>query len=308
MPPRRHSSPSPTRTASPTRQRSPGRQASPGRRVTRTVSDLIMSATGMFSRSTSRHKSPSSGRSEHNLSRQLSSLIDPVQKSSRAQDIHEVRAQRSASLRASEGTSARRGSRVALQPMQQLPERGSPTRMSRVGSTMRNQIVQSLGDASKLAPVGDLSKRLDALGMQMQEMEGDGNCQFRAVAFNLFESQSHHTVVRQTACAHMQKNSDFFGIFFDGESEFNKYLCDMRRNRTWGDELTLRAIVEAYCCEAHVITSESANWYLVYSPETTEIDEATVACPKGWNPPRFGKQIFLSYISPIHYNAIVARA
>jgi hypothetical protein len=113
----------------------------------------------------------------------------------------------------------------------------------------------------------------------------------------------------------------------------------MARNRTWGDELTLRAIVEAYSCEAHVVTSEPANWYLAYSPENPNEpqDPAIATCPsnvlssqthsaaackrrrvtptvhvafvaEGQSLPPVRKQIFLSYISPIHYNAIVALA
>lgn len=93
-------------------------------------------------------------------------------------------------------------------------------------------------------------------------------------------------------------------MFFDGEGELKRYLKQMSRARTWGDELTLRAVVEAYGCVAHVVTSEPANWYLVYSPESGD-DRPTPPCPKGAKAPRAGKEVFLSYVSPIHYNAIV---
>lgn len=137
----------------------------------------------------------------------------------------------------------------------------------------------------------------------MLEMAGDGNCQFRSLAFNLFGSQSYHAVVRKAAVEHMRKHADFFELFFDGE--FDDYLKGMAINRTWGDELTLRAIVEAYGCVAHVLTSEPSNWYLVYHPESTEIDDNIATAPKGLSLPPVGKEVFVSYISPIHYNAIV---
>ena len=38
----------------------------------------------------------------------------------------------------------------------------------------------------------------------------------------------------------------------------------------------------------HVVTSTVENWYLIYKPETT----------------RLPKQLFVTYISPIHYNSI----
>ena len=79
----------------------------------------------------------------------------------------------------------------------------------------------------------------------------------------------------------------------------------MARDMTWGDELTLRAVVEAYGCKARVVTSEPANWYLVYAPESGD-DRPAPPCPaRAKRPPRPGKEVFLSYISPIHYNAVV---
>merc|ERR1712217_148086 len=111
----------------------------------------------------------------------------------------------------------------------------------------------------------------------------------------------------RSAVEHMKRNSDFFHVFFEHEKEFQEYLSKMKRNRTWGDELTLRAAVEAYGCVAHVITSEPSNWYLVYQPEC-ERDPKVAQRPKGTQLPPVGKLVFLSYISPIHYNAIVARS
>ena len=106
----------------------------------------------------------------------------------------------------------------------------------------------------------------------------------------------------------MRNASDFFGMYFDGEHEFAEYLKDMARSRTWGDELTLRACVEAFGCVAHVITSESMNWYLVYTPESPPDERALAqACAKrNLRPPKARKEIFISYVSPIHYNAIAA--
>ncbi|CAE8624263.1 unnamed protein product [Polarella glacialis] len=141
------------------------------------------------------------------------------------------------------------------------------------------------------------------------EMQGDGNFQFRSFADNLFGKQSDHTATRKAAVEHMKKHTDFFGLFFETAAELNKYLLDMARSGTWGDELPLRAVVEAYGCVAHVITSEPANWYLVYEPKSQERPDLRVAvCPKGSKLPSVRKAIFLSYISPVHYNAIVSNA
>ena len=46
-------------------------------------------------------------------------------------------------------------------------------------------------------------------------VEADGNCQFRAMADQLFGSQEHHVFVRAIAIAHMKGASDFFGMYFE---------------------------------------------------------------------------------------------
>jgi len=182
-------------------------------------------------------------------------------------------------------------------------------RMSNLPSMSRRKL---LGDIKVTAEQRGgnpltIEQRLQNFGLRMKIMEGDGNCQFRSLAFNLFGDQGHHAATRKAVVGQMKKHSDFFSMFFETEIEFEKYLRDMSRARTWGDELTLRAAVEAYGCEAHVVTSEPANWYLVYQPDNpgADIDESVAACPKGCPLPPAGKHVFLSYISPIHYNAIV---
>ena len=86
----------------------------------------------------------------------------------------------------------------------------------------------------------------------------------------------------------------------------------MARDRTWGDELTLRAAVEAFGCVAHVVTSEAQNWYLVYTPEAPPPDGVAALAAKlckgsKLSLPARKKEVFINYISPIHYNAVRAQ-
>ena len=66
----------------------------------------------------------------------------------------------------------------------------------------------------------------------------------------------------------------------------------MCQDRCWGDELTLSAAAEALQCEVHVVTTEQENWLLHYGAEE--------AAERGLR-----RQCFLTYVSPIHYNALV---
>lgn len=140
-----------------------------------------------------------------------------------------------------------------------------------------------------------LRSRLQHLGLRMKIIEGDGHCQFRACSDQLYGSQEYHDRVRAAAVEYMREHADDFSCFCVEESEFETYLDQMRKGRrgkpVWGDELTLRAICNALGCTIHVLTSQSGgsqtSWYLKYVPENKKTS----------------KQVFLAYISPVHYNA-----
>jgi hypothetical protein len=62
----------------------------------------------------------------------------------------------------------------------------------------------------------------------------------------------------------------------------------MSLSGTWGDELTLRAACDSYGVVIRCVTSEAENWYISYEPLEKRLD----------------RELFLAYISPIHYNAL----
>ena len=68
------------------------------------------------------------------------------------------------------------------------------------------------------------------------------------------------------------------------------------------------ACVEAFECTTHVITSEEMNWYLVYQPDekTSEQTLAKICAKAKLKVPPKRKEVFINYISPVHYNAIAA--
>ena len=66
------------------------------------------------------------------------------------------------------------------------------------------------------------------------------------------------------------------------------------------DELTLRAACDCFGCVAHVVTTEHENWLLNYCPSS--LDETDVST--GGAPPEGVRELFLTYVSPIHYNVI----
>ncbi|KAK9835933.1 hypothetical protein WJX84_011966 [Apatococcus fuscideae] len=134
-----------------------------------------------------------------------------------------------------------------------------------------------------------LQQRLSRLNLEIDVMDGDGNCLFRSASMGLYGSASHHPVVRRNSVQHMREHKSEFEPFL--ETGLSSYLSDMGRSGTWGDELTLRAICNHYGVVINCLTSNQQNWFLRYEP-----DELKVAL-----------EIFLTYIAPVHYNAIRKR-
>lgn len=131
-----------------------------------------------------------------------------------------------------------------------------------------------------------LAARLDRLNLDVVAMAGDGNCQFRALSHELYGTADHHLVVRKAAISHITSRRTEFDCFL-GE-DFDSYVRGMARACTWGDELTLRAVCDAYGVIINVVTSDVANWWLTYKPAELK------------NP----RELFLTYVAPIHYNAV----
>lgn len=138
-----------------------------------------------------------------------------------------------------------------------------------------------------------LAMRLQHLKLDMWEMVGDGNCQFRSISNALYGSEQHHGLVRDTVVRYMAANKAEFEPYL-GE-DWRRYINDMAADGTWGDELTLRACCDAYGIMFSVITSDEAHWFVRYKPSKLQVYKGS---------PR---EVFLTYISPVHYNAIRRR-
>lgn len=134
-----------------------------------------------------------------------------------------------------------------------------------------------------------LAARLHTLGLDMAVQAGDGNCQFRSLSFGLYGTPAHHSRVRAAAVDCLRRRRPQFEAFL-GE-EFGAYAREMARQGVWGDELTLRAAAEAFGVCINVVTSDAANWFMRYVPEHAIVR----------------REVFISYIAPVHYNAIVRR-
>lgn len=133
-----------------------------------------------------------------------------------------------------------------------------------------------------------LRQRCAFLGFRQLEMDDDGNCQFRAVSQELFSTQSHHALVRANVVAHLHAHADDYRFFVEGD--WDQYIADMEQLRTWGDEITLQAVADTFKVRIHLVTSSALNWYLVRQPSG--------------DTPSWTREVFLTYLAPVHYNTI----
>lgn len=90
-----------------------------------------------------------------------------------------------------------------------------------------------------------LKQRLDFLGLESVESVGDGNCQFRSISNELYATQNHHLHIRKIAVFWLKEHSEEYYCYVGDNNEWKKYLYNMSQPRTWGDELTLRAVCDA---------------------------------------------------------------
>ena len=94
----------------------------------------------------------------------------------------------------------------------------------------------------------------------------------------------------ESVVEHRSHEADF-APFVGTAADWANYLGRMAKSREWGDELTLQAACGAFAVDVHVISTETEHFHLEY------------ACPvPSAATPR---KLFLSYISPIHYNVVV---
>ncbi|XP_058212314.1 OVARIAN TUMOR DOMAIN-containing deubiquitinating enzyme 11 isoform X1 [Rhododendron vialii] len=131
-----------------------------------------------------------------------------------------------------------------------------------------------------------LSERLATYGLAELQMEGDGNCQFRALADQLFRNPDYHKHVRKKVV----KQLKHFRKSYEGyvPMKYRSYVKKMKKLGEWGDHITLQGAADCFEVKICLVTSFRDTCYI-------EI------LPKDKNPSR---EIWLSFWSEVHYNSL----
>ncbi|CAN1749026.1 OVARIAN TUMOR DOMAIN-containing deubiquitinating enzyme 11 [Linum perenne] len=133
-----------------------------------------------------------------------------------------------------------------------------------------------------------LSGRLNTYGLAELHMEGDGNCQFRALADQLFRSPDYHKHVRKQVVKQLKQFRKLYESHVP--MKYRSYLRKMKKSGEWGDHVTLQAAADRFEAKICLVTSFRDTCYIEIRPKD--------------KPP--GREIWLSFWSEVHYNSLYA--
>lgn len=133
-----------------------------------------------------------------------------------------------------------------------------------------------------------LAERLATYDLAELQIEGDGNCQFRALADQLFRSPDYHKHVRKQVVKQLKHYRKLYESYVP--MKYRSYLKKMKKPGEWGDHVTLQAAADRFEAKICLVTSFRDTCYI-------EI------LPKDQNPTR---EVWLSFWSEVHYNSLYA--
>lgn len=131
-----------------------------------------------------------------------------------------------------------------------------------------------------------LLERLQLYELVEQRVQGDGNCQFRALSDQLYRSAEHHGFVREQIVQQLKGHPEMYEGYVP--MGYVEYLKKMSRSGEWGDHVTLQAAADWYGVKIFVITSFKDTCTIEILPHTQKSTRV----------------IFLSFWAEVHYNSI----
>ncbi|XP_061368773.1 OVARIAN TUMOR DOMAIN-containing deubiquitinating enzyme 12-like [Gastrolobium bilobum] len=131
-----------------------------------------------------------------------------------------------------------------------------------------------------------LLDRLQLYDFVEHKVQGDGNCQFRALSDQLYNTPDHHMFVRRQVGDQLKSHPEIYEGYVP--MEYGEYLEKMSKSGEWGDHVTLQAAADLYGARIFVMTSFKDTCCIEILPHFEK--------PKG--------VIFLSFWAEVHYNSI----
>jgi hypothetical protein len=130
--------------------------------------------------------------------------------------------------------------------------------------------------------INDLSIKLKEIGLEEYDIDGDGNCLFRAISHQLYGSDRSHLQLRSQAVDYIQRNADDFTPFL--EEPISKYVARMSKSGVYGGNLELVALSKLLNLNIVIYQSQS-DPLVIQSPQSSD------------------KTIYIIYYSYEHYSS-----
>ncbi|KAF5471840.1 hypothetical protein F2P56_008606 [Juglans regia] len=131
-----------------------------------------------------------------------------------------------------------------------------------------------------------LLDRLQMYDFVEHKVQGDGNCQFRALSDQLYSTPDNHQFVRQQVVNQLRSHPEIYGGYVP--MEYGDYSEKMSESGEWGDHVTLQAAADLYGVNIFLITSFK--------------DTCCIEILSNFQKPN--RVIFLSFWAEVHYNSI----
>eukprot|EP00241_Pyramimonas_parkeae_P004953 CAMPEP_0114246076 /NCGR_PEP_ID=MMETSP0058-20121206/12254_1 /TAXON_ID=36894 /ORGANISM="Pyramimonas parkeae, CCMP726" /LENGTH=368 /DNA_ID=CAMNT_0001359207 /DNA_START=93 /DNA_END=1199 /DNA_ORIENTATION=+ len=131
-------------------------------------------------------------------------------------------------------------------------------------------------------------ERIRAYDLEEVLIVGDGNCQFRALAHQMFQSQERHLEVRRAVHAQLRRHPKRYKNHVPGV--YKDYVEQMRQPGAWGDHVTLQAMADTYRVRIQIATPVDDQGMMEIAPYKRETRRLPV--------------LWLSFWPEIHYNSL----
>lgn len=131
-----------------------------------------------------------------------------------------------------------------------------------------------------------LHDRLTIYGLCELKIQGDGNCQFRALSDQLYHSPEYHKYVRKEVVKQLKS----FQSTYEGyvPMRYKDYLKKMKKSGEWGDHITLQSAADRFGAKICLVTSFRDTCFIEIVPKQ----------------PVRNKELWLSFWSEVHYNSL----
>ncbi|KAI5406756.1 OVARIAN TUMOR DOMAIN-containing deubiquitinating enzyme 11 [Lathyrus oleraceus] len=142
-----------------------------------------------------------------------------------------------------------------------------------------------------------LSERLVTYGLSELQMEGDGNCQFRALADQLFRKPDYHKYVRRQVIKQLKHQKKLYEAYVP--MEYKSYIKQMKKSGEWGDHVTLQAAADRFDAKICLVTSFRDTCYIEILPTNKRPTRGQCSYDSFLN-----LELWLSFWSEVHYNSL----